>query len=162
MPTETKAAAPAVEAKPKTYTNWKAFEQARLTPVMVKCEGYKPVHLADISCHSQLILKAENVKRHVEGDHGGGFMFQLKVKDAGDKVASPFWDSLADAGLEAHDFRCDNCDKQLRFHPSAIIPHLKAHGGKTRRVYPGGKFLLTLSLAKPESYLLDEDESSTN
>lgn len=156
-------AAPAVESpkEPKTFTNWKAFEQARLTPVIVKCDGYKPVHLADISCHTQLHPKAEAVKRHVDGDHGGGFMFQLKVKDPGDKTPSPFWNELAEAGLEAHDFRCDNCDRQLRFHPSAIIPHMKAHGGKTRRVYPGGRFNLTLSLAKPEYALLDEDESAS-
>lgn len=160
MPPTKETATPAVES-PKTYTNWKAFEQARLTPVVIKCDGYKPVHLADMSCHTQLIPKAENLKRHVEGDHGGGFSFQLKIKDAGDKVPSAFWDELSTTGLEAHDFRCDNCDKQLRFHPSAIIPHMKAHGGKTRRVYPGGRFNLTLSLAKPETYLLDEDESAS-
>lgn len=140
--------------KPKTYTNWNAFKQAKLAPTVISCEGYKPVHLADISCHSKVLLKADNVKTHVDNDHGGGFYMQLAAteRDTG------FWDRMAELGLEAHDFRCDNCDKQLRFHPSSIIPHLKAHGGKTRRVYPGGKFNFTLSLARPEAALTDEDE----
>lgn len=154
MPTET---ATPVAKTPKTYTNWKAFELAKIVPVTVSCEGYKPVHGADMSCHTKLPFKAEVLKKHYEGEHGGGFRFHTKVTDG---KPSTFWQELMDAGLEAHDFRCENCDKQLRFHPSAIIPHLKAHGGKTRRVYPGGVFNVTLSLAKPENAILDEDESA--
>lgn len=142
----------------KTYTNWKAFDQAKLVVTSAKCESYRPVFLHDGSCHSNLILKAENFIRHIQGDHGGGFRLFVKAAEANGK-ASPLWQELADAGLEAHDFRCEICDKQLRFAPSSFIGHLKAHSGKTRRVNLGGVFNVVLSLAKPED-VLDEDDAA--
>lgn len=152
---EPKATPVAETPKPKTFTNWKAFEQAKLVPATIKCEAYRPVFQHDASCHSNLLFTVETLQRHIDGDHGGGFRFFLKQTDG---KPSPLWKALEEAGLEAHDFRCEICDKQLRFHPSSIIPHLKAHGGKTRRVLPGGVFNMVLSKGRPEIELTDEDE----
>lgn len=147
----------ATAAKQKTYTNWKAFEQAKLTPVTIKCEGYHPVFLHDSSCHSNLLFTAKSIQNHIENEHGGGFRFFLKLTDG---KPSNLWSELAEAGLEGHDFRCEVCDKQLRYHPSSIIPHLKAHSGKTRRVNPGGVFNMVIATGRPEIALTDEDEDA--
>ena len=143
--------------KSKTYTNWKAFNQARLVPTILTCSAYKPVHLADMSCHTKLLITGESVQKHIEHDHSGGFIVQVKTSDG---KLSNFWQELEDLGLEAHDFRCDICNKILRFHASSIIPHMKAHGGKTRRVLPGGLFAFTISAGRPEQALDDEDEDN--
>lgn len=143
------------ESKPKTYTNWKAFEQAKMVPTSIKCEGYRPVFQHDASCHTNLKFDSQTLIRHIQGDHGGGFRFFLKQ---GDKI-SPLWADLAEAGLEAHDFRCEICDRILRFHPASFLVHQKAHAGKTRRVLPGGAYNLTLSLAKPEEILDSEEDA---
>jgi len=156
MPTD-KAAVPVAEpttTKSKTYTNWKAFEQAKLAPVTIKCEGYRPVFGADYSCHSALLLKGQVLKNHIDNDHGGGFRFFLKATEG---KTHPIWQELQDLGLEAHDFRCEICDKTLRFAPASIIPHLKPHSGKTRRVFPGSTFNMVLSAAKPEEVLDDTE-----
>ena len=142
-------------AKSKTFTNWRAFAQSKLVPVTISCDAYKPVHLADMSCHTKLLIKGESIQKHIGHEHGGGFNFQLKVTEG---KPSNFWQELEDMSLEAHDFRCDNCDKILRFHPSSIIPHMKPHGGKTRRVWPGGRFNITISTGRPEQALSEEDE----
>lgn len=155
MPTKEPTAS-AVAPASKTYTNWKAFEQAKLVPTTIKCEGYRPVFMHDGSCHTNLLPNAATLKRHIENDHGGGFRFFVKTTEG---KPHPIWAELEAMGLEAHDFRCETCDKTLRFHPSSIIPHLKPHSGKTRRVYPGATFNMVLSLAKPEA-VLDEDEDN--
>ncbi len=139
--------------KQKTYTNWKVFEQMKLTPVTIKCEGYRPLFMADISCHSNLRFTAATIKNHVDGDHGGGFRFFLKTTDG---KPHPIWAELEAAGMEAHDFRCEICDSQLRFAPTSIASHLKAHSGKTRRVLPGATFNLLIGSGKPEREEVDE------
>ena len=147
-----------VQVGAKTYTNWEAFAKAGLAPIQLSCSAYKPIHLHDASCHSKLLFKAENLKRHIEGEHGGGFQLEVKYTDS--KTPHPFWADLSNNGLELHDFRCDICDAQLRVHPSSILPHMKAHGGKTRRVYPGGKFNLTIAMSRPDREDLDEFDTT--
>lgn len=141
--------------KKKTYTNWKAFEQMKLVPTSIKCEGYRPVFLADMSCHSHMQFKASTIASHIDGEHGGGFRFFLKTTDG---KPHPIWQELEDAGLEAHDFRCEICDAQLRFAPSSIAAHLKPHSGKTRRVLPGGVLNLLIGKGKPEREEVDDIE----
>lgn len=138
----------------KSFTDWTAFTKAGLVPNQIRCEAYKPVHMADMSCHTKLLFNAATLKRHTLGEHGGGFHFELRKTDG---KASPLWTEMSDLGLESYDFRCDNCDAQLRFSPSSIIPHLRAHGGKTRRVYPGGHFNLTIGFERPNTEDTDTD-----
>jgi hypothetical protein len=54
------------------------------------------------------------------------------------------WDQLAEAGLEAVDFRCEICDKQLPFHSNHLDACMKPHAGKSRRVKEGGHFNVTI------------------
>lgn len=141
------SAASAKEAPQKSLTKWTAFEQAGLVPVQISCQAYKPVHGADMSCHTRLLFNADTLKRHMDSEHGGGFYFVLRKTDG---KPSPLWKQMEQLGLEAHDFRCDNCDAQLRFHPSSFTNHMRAHGGKTRRVYDGGRFNVTLGMSRPD------------
>lgn len=154
MTTPKPALAEASPAK-RTYTAWEAFAKAGLRPTSIDCQGYPVPGIAkhDFTCHTHLLLSAGNIKRHIEAGHSGEFRFFLKKSDS--KTPHPIWKELEELGIEAQDFRCHNCDKTLRFHPTAILPCMRAHGGKTRRVFPGGNYNLTLSFAKPEQG--DED-----
>ena len=158
-PTETK---PTVEVKSapakKSFTNWDAFAKAGLRPVTVKCQAYKPVHLSDRSCHSNLMFTGEALTRHVIADHGGAIQLTLKKVDGSGSVGN-FWKALAESGLEAYDFRCDICDKVLKFHPTSILGCMRAHNGKTRRVLPGGHYNITLGLGRGE-FSEDDDYGS--
>ena len=145
----------------KSTSNWKAFRSARVKVKTILCKGYPPVHMSDQSCHGRCLLTAKALNHHIENGHGGldgncGFLFSMPKQ--GDK-ADPIWQDLEDFGMEIHDFRCDVCDKVLPLHNLSIINHLRPHAGKTRRIRPGGDFLLTLSRtpALPqEDELLDE------
>lgn len=151
--TSTTEAQPLAE-KSKTFTNWRAFGDAHLAPETLFCQAYKPIHLSDMSCHTKLLFKAETLKRHIEAEHGAGFQFLVRNTDG--KV-SPFWADMENLGLEAHDFRCDVCDQELRFNPTTILRHLRPHAGKTRKSRPGGMFNLTLGFSKPDTSESDGD-----
>lgn len=156
MPTtETKTTEQAKPVSKKSFTNWDAFAKAGLRPVTVKCQAYKPVHLSDRSCHSNLLFTADALKRHVDADHGGAIQITLKKVDGSGSVGN-FWKALAESGLEAYDFRCDVCDKVLKFHPTSILGCMRSHNGKTRRVLPGGHYNLTLGLGRGE-FTEDDD-----
>jgi len=148
------------DAKPikKSFTNWDAFAKAGLRPVTVTCQAYKPIHLADRSCHTNLQFTAEALTRHLQADHGGAIQLTLKKVDGGNSVGG-FWKALSESGLEAHDFRCDVCDKVLRFHPTSILSCMRAHNGKTRRVMPGGHYNITLGAGRTYNESDDYDES---
>lgn len=150
--------------KPKTYTNWNALANAHLHPVTIKCQAYQPFHASDPSCHGRLKLDAATLRRHTESEHSGGFQFILRRSEAG-KI-HPIWAELIKEGLEAQDFRCAVCDKQIRFHPTAMTEHMKPHRGMTRQSYsvlqrdnpPATTFFnITLGLKRPE-VTEDQDE----
>lgn len=143
----TEAGPSAPPTKPKTFTNWKAFADAKLTPATISCQAYKPIHLADMSCHTRLLFHAATLKRHIEAEHGAGFQFLVKNTDG---KPSPFWTELEELGLEAHDFRCDVCDEELRFNPTTILRHMRNHAGKTRKAGPGGMFNVTIGFSAPD------------
>lgn len=134
-----------VEDGSKTHTKWHALEEARLIPTEIVCDGYRPWHAFNNGCHSRLRLDVDQMIAHTEGQHGGGFM--LKVRK-GDKPW-PGWKQLAEKGIEAADFRCEVCDAVIPFHPMHITKHMRAHTGKHRRVLPGGRYNLTLSVGAP-------------
>jgi hypothetical protein len=144
----------------KSTTNWKAFRSARVKVSEILCKGYVPVHLADLSCHGRCLLTAKALDHHIENGHGSadgncGFKFTLTP----DTSVDPLWQDLENFGMEIHDFRCDVCDKVLPLHNIHIINHMRPHAGKSRRVRPGGAFLMTLSNRPPmpsEEELLDE------
>ena len=66
------ATAEAANASKKTYTNWEAFAKAGLIPATLRCQSYKPVHLSDSSCHSNLKFDAATLKRHFDGNTVAG------------------------------------------------------------------------------------------
>lgn len=142
-------------AKKKTFTNWKAFEACKLVPATISCEAYRPVFSNDASCHTKIPMNVATLVRHLDGEHGGGFRFFLKTTEG---KPHPLWKELEEAGIEAHDFRCDVCSAQLRFHPSSIMPHMKAHSGNTRRVNPGGVFDVLLGKTRPDREESDEEQ----
>ena len=140
-------------AERKTVTNWRAFEKAALMPVEFKCQAYRPMQLADSSCHSRLQLNAKGLLPHMNVDTcSGGFRFRLRK---GDK-AWPGWRQFEDLGVEAQDFRCEICDAVVPFHPGHILKHMKPHRGKVSRPMPGGIFNITLSVGMPT---LTEEEA---
>jgi hypothetical protein len=122
----------APSAAPRTTTNWKAFQDAGLVPVAVKCQAYHPIHLNDVSCHTKVPFSAENLQRHTAMEHGGAFQIYLRKTDG---RPAKFWEDLMVSGLEALDFRCGSCKAKLRFHPSSFMAHLKGHRGITRQSY---------------------------
>lgn len=125
----------------KVVTNWSALKSAQVVPTSLECNSYRPFHRVDLSCHTRLVPRAESVVRHLEMGHGGGFQIKLRRADK----PWPEWERLGELGLEASDFRCEICDKQVPFHPIHILNHLKSHSGKIKRVSPGGVFNLTVT-----------------
>lgn len=130
----------------KTVTNWIAFEIARLMPKEILCQGYKPTHQVDLSCHTRLPLDAAVLGKHIKAEHGGGFLFTLRKADK----TWPGWRKFSALGLEAHDFRCAVCDAVVPFHPGHILKHMKPHTGKIKRITPGGGFNITLGFGLPD------------
>lgn len=143
------------KAPTRSFTKWTAFAKAGLTPTLIKCQAYQPFHRVDRSCHTNLKFDSVTFRRHLESEHGGALQLQLRKTDSAKALA--LWEELEASGLEAYDFRCDNCDKQLRFQPVSILGCMKQHGGKTRRSYPGGNYNITLGLGRPDMEETDED-----
>ena len=142
--------------QPKTVTNWTAFIKANVSPTTIYCQDYKPAQRVDTSCHSRIQLKAPAIIRHMAPEHdtGGGFQFVLKH----DSKEWPGWSELADAGVEIHDIRCENCDHTIPLNPRNILQHLKPHSGKTRGVRDIKTLNLTLRFSVPDS----DDDSEDN
>lgn len=148
---KTKEAVP-VEAPPtkrKTLTNWRLFEEAGFIPVRVRCQGYLGSHPADLSCHSNLKIDGENVVRHMDPNHGGGwFHFKFRISDG--KV-SPLWRELEDAGVEIQDFYCPHCRSAVGMSPRSIIKHLQPHAGANRINMEPQTLAMTLGFQRAES-----------
>lgn len=129
------------------WTNWMVFAKAGLVPKEVICQAYKPMQMADMSCHTRLPLSISTINEHIKAEHGSGFLFRLRKGDA----EWPGWKQFAESGLELHDLRCDVCDAEIPLSVPRILTHLRPHAGKTRRVKDGGDYLLTINPEKPVS-----------
>jgi hypothetical protein len=153
-------AAPLPEGR-KTYTNWKAFIDAGLTPSHIQCDGYRPVHMYNEGCHTTLAPNVKQMLGHFNGGHGGGFLVSFKenYRNGGDIVrfgkAWDGWRELEALGVELRDLTCDVCGKDLKITQRALIQHCKQHTGKSSRVKPGGDFWITLTNDVP---LSDDEE----
>ena len=145
------------ETKPvkQSSTNWAAFEKAGLVPTEIMCQGYQPIHRADMSCHTRLTLKAANMLGHLANDHGGGFKITVKRTEG---KAWPGWKELREAGIDCFDLRCDVCDSVLQFQPNHLLAHIKPHSGKNRRIQSNGTFWLTLS-GGPSSLQVEDTDA---
>ena len=143
-----------VPTESKTHTKWGALEEAKVIPTQIVCDGYRPYHGFNLGCHSKLRLDVEQMKAHVEGGHGGGFMMKFRK---GDK-AWPGWRKLGELGIEAVDFRCEICNAVIPFNPMHILKHMRSHAGKQKRMLPGGLYNITLSVGMPEPTELEAFE----
>ena len=141
MPTKENAA-PVKADERQTLTNWRAFEVANLIPLQITCQGYKPAHRVDLSCHSNLHFSAKQMLSHLNSDHGGGFQIFLRKGDRPWKG----WREFEDLKIESADFRCELCEKVLPFHPNHLLTHLKPHAGKVKKIKPGGVYNLTIAI----------------
>lgn len=119
-----------VETPRKTVTNWRVLEKAGFIPVRIKCDGYRSSHPADLSCHSNLTPSAENVLRHMDTSHGGGW-FKIRFR-LSDSKTSPLWRALEDAGVELQEFYCPHCREIIPMTPRTIVYHLNPHPGANR------------------------------
>lgn len=140
----------------KSYTNWDALAKSGLYPILVNCQSYRPVHMADFSCHTALKIDIPTLQRHINAEHGSAFEIFLKRTDGKE---SGLWKELSEAGLEAGDFRCGCCSKPLKFHPTSLLQHAKSHAGDTKQRYNQIKdtksgtvamFRVTLQTDRPE------------
>ena len=134
--------------KSKTKTRWEALYQAKLWPKEIRCEGYYPVHLANVTCHSRVIPSVKNIQHHMQtcsDDVGASFIMKMETRSEG----CPLWRELEDAGIEALDFRCAVDSHVVPFHPIHIAKHTRPHSGNKRRVTEGNIFQFTLSYEPP-------------
>lgn len=139
---------PAKVVVPKSTTNWKIFEEGRFIPVQWKCEGYQNFHPADLSCHSNMKITPEDILRHMDPAHGGGW-FRVKFRISDSKV-SPIWSALSEACVELNDFYCTHCRSNVPLTPREIVKHLQPHAGATRiNMFPQ-TLAMTLSLHRAE------------
>ena len=128
------------------YTNYKAFNDANIIPGRLVCEGYAPRHAIDIACHTSIPITGENVKRHVDADHGAGFRIRVKrIKDR----TSPFWPSLKEQGLEIQELRCEHCDAVIDVSATRMLLHFSPHKGKNRRSKATDELLITFVTPTP-------------
>lgn len=135
----------------KTYTNWKAFDQASLAPAEIRCDGYLPVHPSNEGCHT--VVKNDNVDtiiNHLE-NHGGGFVVKMRYTE---KSKTPIWSNLQNAKIEIHDFRCEWCNADVKLNPQHLRKHMEPHLGGNRRIGGNKLFFVTLRNTPP----LNEEE----
>ncbi len=128
---------------PTVLTNWKAFEDAKLVPVLIRCDGYFPYHKHNEGCHTVLSPTADAMITHFNAGHGGGFYMQLRRSNG----SKPWegWKHLAEAGMEIVDFRCAVCNTEIVLDPRYILPHMVPHRNGNKRTQQGGGFWITIS-----------------
>jgi hypothetical protein len=148
---------PSPEPTPKkTFTNWSAFEKAKVHPTRIVCDVIR-MHPADESCKTRLPLFAGQMIDHFRKEHGGGFQVQVKQSDA---KPWPGWKELADAGMEAVGLKCEVCDQQVQISPRDILNHLRPHQGKFRGAYQNFRDTFFLQIqSTPVNPPEDDDES---
>lgn len=138
----------------KTLTKWRVFEEGGFIPVVWRCEGYLGSHPSDLSCHTNLRLLSENILRHMDPAHGGGW-FRVKFRVNRDRV-SPIWRELENAGVEMQEFYCPHCRELVPMTPRAIVKHLQPHAGATRINQNPQCLNMTLSFQKADLEEYDE------
>jgi len=145
---KTDATAPASSER-KTVTNWGVFDKAGLVPTRVTCNGYLGQHPADMSCHSNILVTSESIKRHMDPNHGGGWFFvRLRVTDA--KGKNPIWRELQEGGVEIQHLYCPHCRTDVDMTPRAMMYHLQPHPGANRvNQYPQS-LCMSLGYNQPE------------
>ena len=135
----------------KSLTKWEALKNFAVKEV--KCSAYPPVHKGDDSCHTRLRpTDAQQMVDHINGGHSGAFQFVLEEGTR----EFPLWKQLAALGVEAQDFRCEICDKVIPFHTNHILPHMRPHSGKLKRIREGKQYNMTLTVGRPT---VSEDEA---
>lgn len=137
-----------VERARKTTTNWRVFEEGRFVPVRWKCEGYLGSHPSDLSCHTNLKITGEDIQRHMNTDHGGGW-FRVKFRLT-DGKPSPIWRELEEAGVELQDLYCPHCRQGVGMSPREIYKHLQPHAGANRVNMDPQVLAMTLSYQHAE------------
>lgn len=139
---------PAVATARKTLTNWGVFTDAGFIPAMVMCDGYRGNHPSDMTCHSKLHPSAENVQRHMDPAHGGGwFKMRLRISEG---TASPMWAALQEAGVEIQELYCPHCRQDVPVVARRIIQHLQQHQGANRVNMLPQTLCFTLSYNRPD------------
>lgn len=141
------------EEKSKTLTNWRALEEGGFIPARVRCEGYKGSHPSDLSCHTSIVPTIDNVLRHADPQHGGGW-FRIKFRVSDTKKAA-LWRELEQAGVELKEFYCPHCEADVPLTARRIMYHLNPHPGRNRvNLDPQ---VLCMSLGPDPGNVEDED-----
>jgi len=146
------------------YTKWDIFDKAGLRPTIIRCDVL-PGHPADESCKTNLIPGASAMLRHMDMEHGGGFLITVKEVAPQTKKSEPSawpgWSELRTAGAEIQFLRCEVCDALLNQSVRELRTHLKPHRGKFRGAYQAFKnmFLFNIQFTSPAAVGDDADES---
>lgn len=140
----------------KTYTNWEAFTKAKLRPVNIKCQGYKPTHTYDAGCKTNLTFDVDTLIEHIKRDHGGGFEMVLRVG----ANAWEGWNLFQSKGIEITDIKDFLTDADVRIQPGELLKYTKSRRGKNKEAQmrhngllaggiPTAIFNITLGFNKP-------------
>src|SRR5665213_3076231 len=157
MPANKPAPAPA-EAPKNSYTNWKAFENAKVVPVVMICDVIDR-HPADESCKTRLVPTAENLMKHFSAEHGGGFQIKFKQTDG---KPWPGWKQLDEAKFEVVDLRCEVCNRSVEISARDILNHIRPHQGKFRGAYQNFRDTFFLQIQNTPVNRPDDDDSCSS
>lgn len=158
VPTKTTSATAEVPLK-KTFTNWSAFEKAKVVPTTIICDVIFQ-HPADESCKTKLPLTSKIIIDHFKGGHGGGYQIRVKQTDGKPWIG---WKELSDAGIEIIGFKCVVCDQEVQVSSRDIMNHLRPHRGKWRNAYQNYRDTFFMQIQDtPVAPSEDDDESYYN
>ncbi len=101
-----------------------------------------------MTCHSKLVPTAENVERHIDPAHGGGwFRVRLRISDG---KKDPLWKGLGEKGIELQELYCPHCRAHVPLVPRQIIAHLQPHAGANRVNLEPQTLCMTLGYSHPD------------
>lgn len=140
-----------VERVRKTQTDWSVFEDLRIAPGRVKCDGYLSHHPADISCHANILPTAKDLIRHFHGgrDQGEGWL-KIKFRRTDSDTPHKLWKELEDAGVEIHQLHCPHCRQNVPLVGREIMYHLQNHPGANRVNLDPQVLCFTLGIGMPQ------------
>ena len=152
----TAVAEPETEQKKELYTNWDAFNRAKLGVSSVLC-AIIPGHDSMEACKTKIVPTGENVVKHIA--HGGGFEFTVFQADK----PWPGWKDLALAGVELQSIIDLARGKYLDLSARALKATLVQSGVLRSRQGLKNKLFLHLGFEAPVSagddYTNDEPQS---